>query len=1324
MQYCRLMSFFIGFVLFANTAHALESVDLSLVSESSQPAQENQSIKHFRAFYPPLLNENIKSTFVSRISQDQLGYLWLTGDRETVYRYDGYELKRFVTSGAQQENENEAVTMRMDNDGRLWFANSRLHLLSESSDSFESFNVTDGRFIHDIIDDGNGNLWLFGRKFGFVKFNKALKAVVGEFANETIANLPDVFFSAQIDKGENLLWMVSNLGLHKYDIINKTLKTVNTPIDDILQASYTRNIALDVRNNKLWLPTIRGILKVDASTSVATLIDQESHPELPSNYATTVFIDAKNKKWFGFEKEGICLYQSALDRFSCLGSSDTAENAVPSSTVENIFESADGSLWLAMNNSGFVRVTPNLEKFSSLQQRTANDINYKRTIMGLHLDNGEIWLATDGEGIQIIHSRSGETQELRHNSENPDSLPSDAVITLALGPEGYVWAGTWEGGLSKIDPVSKDITNISLSEIEDEKEKQALRSVVELSFDDSGKLWLARWYEGLQSYDPKTGKFETFPAVPELSNLIQKVVHDIKYHDGFLYLLGSRGLERFSTSDFSSEIIFSPSSCPCEGIFVGENNTLYVGANKGFYSFNTKSNESRFFALNDDELLQTYYFTNDSSGALWVGTNMGIFRYNFEANSYQQYTMLDGLTSSTFTRFGETFNVGKEIHFPSRNGVSIVNPYNLPVRENTSTSLITGLNVLDKNNTDLSKLLFEARDKKNNERTEIPYNMNNLAFSFSTVNLVFPDKNKYKYRLLGLNDQFQEVDSEQRVARFTNLRPKRYTFEVYAANSHGIWDANGASFSFVVSAPWYQTWWATLAFTLILLTIIIAFLKWRVRFLKERQKQMTIIIQEKTSQITQYAEELEKASAELEQRVEERTHSLKVEINERKVVESKLYHLAFHDALTELPNREWLNKKLSRLVKSIPRKPFGVMFLDGDRFKLINDTLGHAAGDEILIESSRKISALLTESQHAVRLGGDEFTVLCENVESVDELSDLAAKIVEAFEEPFYIRDAKVWLNMSVGVVLCDESYHNTSMPLQDADIAMYEAKNAGKCTYKIFDLAMREKASDLTKLEAELRNAIQNKELSLAYQPIVDAQTQDLVSFEALLRWQHPDKGNIPPDKFIPVAEDTGLIIPIGNWVIGEACKTLSAWQRLPNMRNLAMSVNLSSVQLKDSELLSYLGATVAQHDITPLTLKLELTETSMIDCHETVNDMLDNIVEMGIDLAIDDFGTGYSSLSYLTQLPAKYLKIDRKFVDALDNKSELSRRGEAYEIVKAAITLSHSLKMQVVAEGIETSGQLAILQELSCDFLQGYFISRPLFPKAAEDFLCSPED
>ncbi|HEX8636103.1 MAG TPA: EAL domain-containing protein [Pyrinomonadaceae bacterium] len=442
------------------------------------------------------------------------------------------------------------------------------------------------------------------------------------------------------------------------------------------------------------------------------------------------------------------------------------------------------------------------------------------------------------------------------------------------------------------------------------------------------------------------------------------------------------------------------------------------------------------------------------------------------------------------------------------------------------------------------------------------------------------------------------------------------------------------------------------------------------------------------------------------------------DITDRKRAEEQLQHEAMHDVMTGLPNRamfiDHLELAIARAQRNEARK-FAVLYVDLDRFKIINDSLGHAVGDQLLKEVAVRLWKCVRAGDTVARLGGDEFVLLLEDIYEENEAIEVAERIKSELAASFTLNGREVFTTVSIGVASSWTSYHQAEGLIRDADAAMYRAKSLGKNRHEIYDSAMHAQVNDLLQMETALRMAVERNELVVYYQSIVDLETFKISGFEALVRWNHPERGFISPANFIPLAEETGLIVDIGEWVLRDACRQMERWQKIfPSDPPLFVSVNLSSKQFIQSDLIQRVTQIIEETKINPEGLKLEITESAVMDNVETATEMLKKLRALGIKLSIDDFGTGYSSLSYLHRFPIDTLKVDRSFV------VNMSEDGENVEIVRTIVSLAQNLGMNVIAEGVETKEQLAALRKLGCENGQGYFFSKPVGAKAAENLIC----
>ncbi len=434
------------------------------------------------------------------------------------------------------------------------------------------------------------------------------------------------------------------------------------------------------------------------------------------------------------------------------------------------------------------------------------------------------------------------------------------------------------------------------------------------------------------------------------------------------------------------------------------------------------------------------------------------------------------------------------------------------------------------------------------------------------------------------------------------------------------------------------------------------------------------------------------------------------DITDRKTTEKQLLYDAFHDALTGLPNRELFLNRLEHMIKCSPRQKnclYAVLIIDLNRFKVVNDSLGHKVGDGLLVKVAERLQHCLRPGDTVARIGADEFAILLENVMEVSDTLKIVERIQRTIPEPFMIEGNEVFTTASIGVALSSEDHIHPEHILRDADIAMYKAKSKGKGTYEIFDPSMHADIVERVRLEADLRQAVERQEFVLHYQPIIDLREDRMIGFEALVRWDHPTRGLIYPLDFIPIAEDTGQIFELGQWILREACIQLREWQdEYPKEPPLKMSLNVSSRQFADLSLSESIATIIDEIAIEPGSLTLEITESMIMENADSAVTQLQNLRKLGVDIHVDDFGTGYSSLSYIHRFPVNALKIDRSFVN------EMFSKRESLEIIKAILALASNLNIDVVAEGLELNEQLTQFKGMKCQYAQGYLFSKPMAP------------
>ncbi len=1168
-------------------------------------------------------------------------------------------------------------------------------------------------------------MWLLSSKSHVFKFNTTTNQLIkNPLKNNIIKTLKTKIHSSVFDKSKNTIWFASNKGIYGFDTVKQELIKIKTSIDKFFPSFYIRDIALDEKRNTLWVGTQKGALQINTqSLNSHFYMADDKVGSLPSSDVNVTFVDSANNIWLGLEKSGLCVFKHTTNSFMCLSPSLDEEYKLPFATIEDISEDSNGSLWLSMNHYGLFRITPDLEKFVNMRDKITNEDKgyFPNVFGGIIRENKDIWIASDGGGINIFNYKTGFFNTLKNIPHNKNSLSSNSVISLTEDENGYIWAGTWAGGMSKINPNTMIATQFLNSPDASDEKTIGGNNVFVVKSDKQGGIWLSVWDYGLQYFNIENNTFTNFIYNEEenqFSTSNTEISH-LQLYNEKLWITGKAGLEVLDIKTKTFKILLPSNGYAFTFFCIESLEEIWVSTYEGLIRFNSITGEKKHYTTQDGLPDNEISYIKIDKNKVWIATINGLSVLDKSSEKFTNYTKNDGMVGNHMASHGEFITVENLLYVPSKSGITIVDPDNLPINNYSHKTIINNIEFIN------SELLTKA---SMNNHIEIPIKANSVKFEFVSLSFIFPEENKYKYRLKGLQTEFIQTNANERFARYTNLPAGTYTFEVFGSNSSGLWDKNGDSFSFTILPAWWKTWWANIFLLVFILTCIYFIYKWKFSLNLKKEKELKCKVQEKTIQLESYAAELKNTSEclvnlnnELESRVVARTAELQLEVNERKVAEAKLIHMAFHDPLTGLPNRKWIIQCIDKLLNRCKHESnfnFSVMFLDGDRFKQINDTLGHVIGDQLLKASSQRLLGLLNENQYLGRLGGDEFTVITEAQQGV-ELEVLAQKIVKEFEKPFQLDKHTMYFNVSIGIVKCDDQYTGVPEVLRNADIAMYTAKELGKSTYQLFDEKIQKRTLEIAELEAGLRIAVEKNQFYLVYQPIVNLNSGVISGFEALIRWQHPEKGLISPLTFIPIAEETGLIWEIGKWVLHEACRQTKEWHGMKLGFPPSISVNLSTNQIRNADFLNMVDEIITETGINPKFLKLELTESVLIENNHQLSLLYEALHERKIDLAIDDFGTGYSSLAYLNEIPVQFLKIDKCFVEAIDGNTDGKINQDALEIVKAIISLGKSLRKLIIAEGIETRTQLSALIKNDCDYVQGYFMSKPLPLEAATNAL-----
>lgn len=1276
--------------------------------------------------HPLYLEEEHRSDYAVASIRDREGFLWIATDNG-LKRYDGYNLRVFGHAPANPASvgSNSLKQLILHSDGTLWAAGSGLSQYNPRTETFRNFSISNKREVRALYEDDQGMLWLGGDGFGLLKFDPNKNAVVETFFEGTgqsrISEIVRHDASAKV-------WLASDAGLFLFDTQTYESVRFTLPLDFSAGVEAIHGMTED-NDKHLWIATHDGLYVLNPQTTSTRHYSADPHRPgaLSTDTLWSVMKDSKGQIWVGTDKNGVHKYNSEKDEFEHFPASVNDKYRFPTGAVMHIQEDKEGSLWFSVGHYGVYRLSPHLQKFTSFQSSfdSTNSLSLNN-VLTFHEDReGMIWIGTDGGGLDKFDPKTNDFVHYRHDPEDPESLSSNSVLAIAEDSEGIIWLGTWSGGLNRLDPRTGKFRRIERDPSKSSSRTLADNHVFKIEINDQDHLLLAVGRAGLQIYNPKNESFKSYSPLDENSpsNIRSDFIHDIlRGPNGDYWIAGFRGIEIFTPE---TETFRSPDYWivdPISDLHFDDEGFLWVATDKSLTRYNPFADSAEVFTASDglsDEYVVS--IEQDSLGALWIGTRSGLNRFDPRTKEVTVFSEHDGLAGSQFNRFSHLRTRDGTMYFGGPNGFSYFDPLHIPRNEHAPEVHIIATEINHKPQyPGSSPWLSEVIDYV--ETLILPSTQRSITFTLAATNLISPSKNLYRYRLLGLNDAWLTVDSSRRTVHYSNLQPGKYQFQVLASNNEGVWAGSAKELNLIILPAWWQTWWARGVYVMLFFAAMFGFSYWRLRSNKKRERQLEFLVNEQTYELKSANRSIVQLNSELEQRVAQRTRDLSIEIEERRESEAKANYIAYHDALTGLYNRAWLLKHMEGLLKesSGTGRDFALFFIGGDRFRKINDTYGHKHGDTLLVAAANRLLRVVPNGCHAVRLGSDEFTVVADSTESQAEATALAEAITAEFKEQFVIENVRMSLSVSVGFVIADNSYTEPSQVIRNANIAMRRAKDRGRGTCQMFDDVILQHTLDMAALEADLKVALQQDQFSVVYQPIMIVESGALSGFEVLIRWHHPERGMVPPDRFIAIAESMGLIFDIGLWVLKKACLQLQEWQTQFNPPLLpTIAVNLSPIQLDHADFLEKVDEIFRDTGIAKDKIKFEITESALMKHTETVDGLLDSLRQRGIELAIDDFGTGYSSLSYLDKLPVQILKIDRTFINALTDTK--GNNGSAHEIVRATISLAHNLNMRVVAEGIETEEQLSALVAYGCDYGQGYLLARPLSPEDATEFFAS---
>ncbi|MEO0971695.1 MAG: EAL domain-containing protein [Pseudomonadota bacterium] len=1228
------------------------------------------------------LRDGLSQSTANVVYQDSQGFVWI-GTESGLNRYDGYEIRRY------QSRRDDPLTLPSDyiwdivedGDGNLWLATDGGGVVRwvRATDSFQSFPVERGASgsgmalstssVRSLALGADGAVWVGTRGGGLNRVDPVTSRVevfrAGDPATGALSN--DVVSALAIDS-RNRLWVGTDGGLHRYDASSGNF--IHYPHDPERAESLSDNRVIAIAEDTagtLWIGTFEGGLNrmVESALGAVTFERFQADPNTPGslshNYVRAIASDSLGRLWVGTE-DGLNLLNSATGTFSAYRMSKEDPNSLSGNYIMDLYEDSGGLLWVGTRSGGVSRWNPRswsmghhaggwlseslltaiastddgevwvgslgdgLARLNPQTRRLLTgadgaplvpDLQDQRT-MSLMVDSqGGLWIGTMTGGLHRYDQDKNRTTVYGHDPQDPSSLGADGVMSLLEAVDGSIWVGTYGGGVSVLDRTS----NAFLQWRPDGDDPHALsgpRAAV-LTQTPDGSIWVGTDNAGLNRFDPMIGGFHIFRANPEdPAKLPSDAIYALHVAtDGELWLGTARG-----------DLIRVDYSSTDRGA-VGFEAVVEVG-----------------LALN-----AIYGIESDDRGRLWLATNNGLMRYDPNSGDIKTYRRSHGLQ-------GDEFNFGAHhrgpdgmLYFGGANGLNAFYPEEIEDAAQPPPLVLTDIRILNQPaDTGLPPSLVEM--------LTLEHTQNMISFEFAALDFTAPDENRYEYRLVGFDRDWNAVGPLNQ-ATYTNLDAGRYEFQVRAANSDGVWSESRSIDVRVLPAPW-ETIWAYIAYATVALLLVFALLRWQ-RHRHEREAEMR--------------------------------------------------RLENFDRLTGLPNRKLFVERLHAAIDEAEPRDEGiaVIHIDLDKFKRVNDTLGQAVGDNVIKVVASRLAQEVVQSSDGLgrrelaHVGGDEFLIFVRHVSAMPEAERLASVLRDLVCTPVQHAGQEFVVTASLGIASYPEHGDNAEELIVQADTATFKVKQEGGNATVRYTRRMNSRAVQRFELENDLRAAIRQEELEIYFQPKFSAKTFEIIGAEALLRWRHPTRGFVSPVEFIPIAEESGLIGDLGHFVSYAASQQIGAWQR-DGMDVVPIAVNLSAAEFHRGDPVETLRLATDVADISPTLIEVEITESMLFRDLGEVARSLATLRELGFSLSVDDFGTGYSSLGYLRDLPLDALKIDRQFV------SDIGEDAVSGPICEAIIGVAHSLGLRVIAEGIETEVQVRALQRSGCDEFQGYLFARPL--------------
>lgn len=1239
-------------------------------------------------------NELPATSDVTVLAEDGEGFLWV-GSQMGLARWDGYHFRVYRPAADVPDAlpDNYVIALHTDPQGRLWIGTNSAGLA--------------------LHDRGRDRFVVYGAGVG---------------------GLSHVSVSAIADDGAGGLWVGTGRGLDHLDPATGAIRHFHHDANDVGSLPDNHIIALRRdRSGALWIGTAHGLAYLAQDANRFSTISLPSKSGQAPQIAA-LFEDSAGRMWIGTHGEGAYVIDAGQRSFQSTAkpvqeNGYGASSTLPSETVRAVTEIRPGVIWIGTDSQSIVEVdtagfrTRRIRHDPALPTSLTNG-----AVFAIHTDrSGLVWVGTD-RSLSRHNAAQTAVSTIFGASSRADSISVPDVAAMLEMPSGLVWLGLGNNGIDVVDPAGARVAALrpdprqperalpmkyvtALEAVADDvyigtrlglyRADSAARGVVRVSvpnrlpaddvqtlLNDDGVLWVGG-RGGLRGLDLGGDEAEARIRFVNAAQLTDQRITIVTRDAGDVLWVGTQnGLNRLDFAARTVQRIMAhradPQALPVgyvSSLLVDRRGRLWVGTlggGIGVLSADERDSRVRFRRLGLAQGLRNNMIDQlleDEHGRIWASTDDGIVVVDPDTFAIRVLQKPDGVALQIHWAPAGARTSAGELLFGGAGGVTLIRPDRLEEWSYRPPIVVTSVRVGGKL---IEGTRFNARATA--DPLAILPDANSLSVEFAALDYSAPERNRYEYRLEGYDKDWVEASATHRVAAYTNLAPGDYLLRLRGSNRNGAWTEATLELPIRVMPAWFQTLGFRLLLALAALAAFAGLMHVRTAYLRHRQR-------------------------ELERQIADRTASLQLRTEELQESQHQLELIAYFDTLTHLPNRRRFKDELRRLISRVQGTEgrFALMLIDLDRFKHINDTLGHEAGDQLLREAVARLEECVRDGDMLARLGGDEFVVLLPDTSGQECAAAVAREILAAISRPFVLAGHDFRVTASIGIGMYPHDGDDEQTLMKHADVAMYQAKADGKNNFQFYSEALNSNSLERLTLESSLRHALERGELELHYQAQWDIASGQMSGVEALLRWQHPEQGIVAPLRFIPVAEETGLIVPIGNWVLRTACRQNVAWQK-QGLPRLNVAINLTARQFADDRLLEDIATILAETGMDPRLLELEVAENLLIRDVERTRRILSALKSMGIRLAVDDFGAGYASLSLLQQFPLDAIKIDRSFIRHITSVAADN------ELTDAVIAMGRSLSLTVVAQGVETRDQAEFLRQHACDELQGFYFNRPL--------------